>query len=80
MSAIQLLESIATNPTIKSQNLNGEHSELAERAREQIADIAESQTQIWCAFFPAKDEEKEKEQKENDDSEDKDEKSSQIVQ
>lgn len=58
MSAIQLLEEIATNPNYKSNLLaDGPENELSKRAKEQVEDLMQSQTKIWCALFPADDDE-----------------------
>lgn len=59
MTAIQLLEQLATNPTHK-RNLVADSSktpELTQRAQAEISDLMKEQRKIWCALLPAEDEE-----------------------
>lgn len=73
MTALQLIESLATNPSYKVDTLkdNSPKSDIAIRAEQEIADLLDKQGKYWCALFPEKDDEKEQESETPDDDEEK---------
>lgn len=59
MSAIQLLEQLAINPSYRRDVVSGNRksSSIATRAQVEVSELLNEQSKIWCALFPAEDEE-----------------------
>ena len=57
MTAIQMLEKLAADPSYKRDFVSGkgETSSLAIRAQSEISDLLKQQSKIWCALLPAED-------------------------
>ena len=72
MTAIKLIESLATNPDHKIDMLNPNHvhDELAQKAQQQITELLNKQGKFWCALVPAKEDEPGEEQDSPDNNED----------
>lgn len=71
MSAIQLLEQLAVNPSYRREVVSGKGnaSDFATRAQTEISDLLNEQSKIWCALFPAEDEESNTSKESDKDSE-----------
>ena len=80
MTAIQMLEQLAVNPSYKRELVagNGDKSPLAARAQSEIAELLKEQSKIWCALLPAEDEEpttRDEPKKDSEDDADEDQRS-----